>query len=493
MKAEIVRAQVERPGGPGEAAAPAILSSFRLKAILTVFVSVLVVALCGLLFALVGRVFDQMTPSVHEDLAWKARRGAAELSQAADLGILLRDEAMIEKAFGDYRASGDILAIVVVDPSGQRLASHGAPPEPPETLFRDAPGRLREEAGYLVTWAETSVEGRVTGRLAVVVSTARLAAGEAFRRDTLRAALLGSVVGLLLSVFFVQFYIGPLVRVTERAFESLKRSQGELAQRQRLEKELEIGARIQTSILPERTEVRGLEMAAAMLPASEVGGDYYDVLPVEDGAFIGIGDVAGHGLTAGLVMLMVQSAVAALARERADALPSEILRVVNAVVFENVRHRLHQDEHVTLSLLRYHDDGRVVFAGAHEEIGVFRAASRRFEMVETPGTWLGACPDVGGVMVDSTLTLDEGDLVILYTDGITEAKNELGEQFGLDRVCAIVERCSGERVEIIRGRILDEVARWSPRRADDVTVLVLRHRGVAATGARCLCDAKVAA
>jgi hypothetical protein len=88
-----------------------------------------------------------------------------------------------------------------------------------------------------------------------------------------------------------------------------------------LEKELEIGARIQTCILPAAIEVPGLSVSARMIPASEVGGDYYGVFPTHDGAWIGIGVVAGHGLTSGLVMLMMQSAVAALGRARPDALP----------------------------------------------------------------------------------------------------------------------------------------------------------------------------
>jgi serine phosphatase RsbU (regulator of sigma subunit) len=478
--------QVDAPRGAGVEGAPGsleILSSFRLKARLTVFVTVLVVALCGMIVLLVTRIFDEMRPTLRQDLEWKAERGAAELSQGAELGILLRDEALVRKAFGDYRASRDIVAIVAVDAAGRAVAVHGTPPEPTEALFRGAPGRVRDEAGALVAWGEASVEGKVVGRVAVVVSTARLAAGDAFRRDILRTAMLGGVVGLLLSVFFVQFYIGPLVRLTERALASLRRSQGEFAARERLEKELEIGARIQTSILPAQLAVPGLEMAASMLTASEVGGDYYDVIPTADGAFIGVGDVAGHGLTAGLVMLMVQSAIAALTRQHREALPSEILGVANEVIFDNVRHRLRQDEHVTLSLLRYHQDGRITFAGAHEEMIVFRAATQTVELIETPGTWIGARRDIRSVTVNGALTLHQGDLLVLYTDGITEAQDEARQMFGLERVSAIVAENSREPAETIRARILEAVERWSPRRDDDRTVLVLRQRGPAAPAA----------
>ena len=118
----------------------------------------------------------------------------------------------------------------------------------------------------------------------------------------------------------------------------------EKAEKQRLEQELSIATRIQTSILPRNLQVRGLEIAATMLPATEVGGDYYDVLPTAHGCWIGIGDVAGHGLRPGLVMMMLQSIVSALVRNDPEAKPRDLLRVVNAVLYENVRERLQQDD-----------------------------------------------------------------------------------------------------------------------------------------------------
>src|SRR5262249_7320903 len=151
------------------------------------------------------------------------------------------------------------------------------------------------------------------------------------------------------------------------------------------------------------------------IPASEVGGDYYDVFPVVGGGWIGIGDVAGHGLTSGLIMLMVQSTVAALGRQSPGAAPRDIVRVVNEGLFDNIRHRLRNDEHVTLSLMRFHRDGRIVFAGAHEEIVVFRKAAGRCELIPTLGPWLGAMRDVGPVTVDNALRLEDGDLMVLYS------------------------------------------------------------------------------
>ncbi|HVJ16337.1 MAG TPA: substrate-binding domain-containing protein, partial [Polyangiaceae bacterium] len=177
-------------------------------------------------------------------------------------------------------------------------------------------------------------------------------------------------------------------------------AQQEKAEKERLEQELSIASRIQTSILPRDLDVAGLSIAAMMIPASEVGGDYYDVLSVDGGCWIGIGDVAGHGLRPGLVMMMLQSVVAAIGRHTPNASPSELLGVVNAVLYDNVRQRLNQDEHATLSLIRYDRSGELVFAGAHEDLIVHRARSGECELVQTLGTWVGATSDIQDVTID---------------------------------------------------------------------------------------------
>lgn len=254
----------------------------------------------------------------------------------------------------------------------------------------------------------------------------------------------------------------------------LEKSRKELAAKERLEREMEIAMRIQTSMLPRTFDVRGLDIAARMVPASEVGGDYYDVLPVADGCWIGVGDVAGHGLTAGLEMLMVQSVVAALVCENPAATPKQHLTVLNHVVYENIRHRLNQDEHITLTLLRF-QEGAVTFAGAHEEIVVCRAGTEPCECVPTPGTWLGAMPNIERVTKDTRLELATGDLMVLYSDGITEARNAKGEQYGMDRLCRTIEAHRGDSVEAIRDAIFAEVQAWQVAHDDDLSLVVIRR------------------
>lgn len=251
----------------------------------------------------------------------------------------------------------------------------------------------------------------------------------------------------------------------------------ESAERERLSRELEIATRIQTAILPERCEVEGLEVATAMVPAAEVGGDYFDVRPFPGGAWFGIGDVAGHGLTAGLIMLMIQNIFATLTQASPQATPLQQLKILNAVLFGNVRGRLRQAHHATLTLLRYTSDGKIVFAGAHEEIIVWRAAERRCELLATPGTWVGVREDIFRSAGDTTNTLHKGDLFVLHTDGICEARSASGEMFGIERLCRTLEENSALPVESIRDAILDAARAWQATVEDDMTLVIGRYRG----------------
>jgi len=252
----------------------------------------------------------------------------------------------------------------------------------------------------------------------------------------------------------------------------------ERAERERLESEIALATRIQTGILPRAQLVPGLSIASAMHPATEVGGDYFDVLPVQVGAWFAIGDVAGHGLPAGLVMLMIQSIVAAITAVEPDAKPSEIWVQLNRVLYENVRLRLQQDEHATLTLLRYAGDGEFEFAGAHEDIIVHRAATGQVETVATPGIWAGimANPPPGAVS-NSRLTLSPGDTLILCTDGVFEARNAGGELFGIERVCEEFARLSPLSVDGIVDELMRVVHAWTHEQLDDITAVVIRYVG----------------
>ena len=249
----------------------------------------------------------------------------------------------------------------------------------------------------------------------------------------------------------------------------------ERVEREQLEQEAKIASRIQTAILPCAKAVEGLEIAASMVPAVSVGGDYYDIVPTPNGGWIGIGDVTGHGLVAGIIMLMLQGMVASLVRNTPLAQPSVLVTSLNQALYENIRNRLGRDDHVTVTLLRYDREGLLTFSGAHEDLIVYRARTNRIETTRPPGFWSGTLADVSDLTSDTQLKLEENDVLVLYSDGVTEAMNEQGEQFGLLRLCALVETAGAKTTDEICRCILEAVEQWQLRQIDDITVLVARY------------------
>jgi sigma-B regulation protein RsbU (phosphoserine phosphatase) len=272
-----------------------------------------------------------------------------------------------------------------------------------------------------------------------------------------------------------RFEIDAFVRAVRYAMERASLRRDLEVTNARLQRELEVGGSIQTSILPRDLSVADLEIAASMRPATEVGGDYYDVFSSSDGAWIAIGDVAGHGMAAAIVALMTQSVVAGVTRSIPDATPRRVVAILNEVLHDNIRHRLQQDEHVTFSLLRYHRGGRLVYAGAHEEIVIWRKATGEVDTVMTPGTWLGARSDVSDVTTDEEVTLQIGDVMLLYTDGVTEAFNADGEMFDLERVTKLLADHATEPCAAIHDAIREAVEAWMSTLDDDITLLVVRR------------------
>jgi predicted ATPase/serine phosphatase RsbU (regulator of sigma subunit)/tRNA A-37 threonylcarbamoyl transferase component Bud32 len=272
-------------------------------------------------------------------------------------------------------------------------------------------------------------------------------------------------------------------RELEASLQLLKKNQAQLIEAERrtavahYEREMAIARQIQTSILPKRLAVPGMEIAAAMITASEVGGDYYDLQPTEDGGcWLGIGDVSGHGLNAGLMMLMIQSSLGTLMRRDPNADPASLVCLMNRMVHENIRVRLGRDDFATLSLFRFYPDGRYVVAGAHEDIVVWRARTGRCEQIATQGSWVGIRERTESQMPNQENRLEEGDLMMLYTDGLTEARSDTGEQLGLDRLADALAHLHAEPTATICTRLLEQAKVWAPVQDDDQTLVVLRRQ-----------------
>ena len=246
----------------------------------------------------------------------------------------------------------------------------------------------------------------------------------------------------------------------------------------RMGAELDVAKQIQQMILPRTEEldrVEGLDIAGFMEPADEVGGDYYDVLQTEDIVTLGIGDVTGHGLESGLLMLMTQTAVRTL-QEIRELDPVKFLDTLNRTLYHNVQ-RMNSDRNLTLAILNY-AEGRVSISGQHEETLVVRA-NGTIERIDTMdlGLPIGIDDDIADFIDHTTVDLRPGDGIILYTDGIPEAYNLAKKQYGMERLCEVVtQNWQGSALDV-KEAIIEDVRRFIGKQKvfDDITLLILKQ------------------
>ncbi|MDJ0766003.1 MAG: SpoIIE family protein phosphatase [Myxococcota bacterium] len=236
--------------------------------------------------------------------------------------------------------------------------------------------------------------------------------------------------------------------------------------------EMILAKKIQTVLLPEEPAIPGYDIAAFTKPADEVGGDYHDVINIEGTHWIIIGDVSGHGVAAGLVMMMVQTSIRSVLETHKHESPAAILKVVNRVIYDNIL-RLGENKYMTLTLLSCHDDGIFYFSGLHQDILIFRSASGEVETIETNGMWLGITDEIGDMLTIDTLCLNPGDAMLLFTDGITEALSESKDLFSMDLLVHAFKQRGDQPVQEIEKGILDAMEGYSIE--DDVTLVVIKR------------------
>jgi sigma-B regulation protein RsbU (phosphoserine phosphatase) len=238
--------------------------------------------------------------------------------------------------------------------------------------------------------------------------------------------------------------------------------------------EMELAKQIQTALLPRVDRVPGFRVAARMLPTAEVGGDYYDVLQTSAGeTWLAIGDVSGHGVASGLIMMMTQTSIFTTVDRTLGYMPSRVLELVNSVLKQNIS-RLGTDRYMTICLGRL-DQNRITFAGKHQDILIWRRETKKVETVPTTGTWMGIVDDLAGKLADTSVDIAEGDAVLMFTDGITEAMSASGEMFGQERLVAALETNGGLEAEQIVLAILAVVHAFQAEQTDDITLLALKR------------------
>lgn len=255
----------------------------------------------------------------------------------------------------------------------------------------------------------------------------------------------------------------------------LDRSRRELkTARDALWGEMEVAKRIQTALLPEDRRLGAYDVAARMLPAAEVGGDYYDIIDAGEGQrWVAIGDVSGHGVESGLVMMMTQTSILTLVLDRPDAAPAEVFSAVNRVLLENIS-RLGASRYMTLNVVKLAAEG-LVLAGKHQDVLVWRRAVQRVETISNEGCWIGVVLDTRGRVSDQFIPMSPGDVALFYTDGATEAADAGRVMFGDARLAEALARVAERPLPEALEALFADIAAFQAVQDDDVTLMLVRR------------------
>lgn len=242
-----------------------------------------------------------------------------------------------------------------------------------------------------------------------------------------------------------------------------------------LERELELAVLVQRALLPETLpELTGFELAVFTRPAQIVSGDYYDFLRFKDGRTgLVIADIAGHGVSSGLLMASVQTALRTLAP--ASASPLDVMRQIDHLYSRNIN----LTSFFSLFLGKFTEDGQLEFCNAgHNPPILFHpkdiSGKQPVEYLDPTGAAIGL---VEGLPFQSkTIGMRPGDILVLYTDGLSEAVNAYGEQFGVEGIIKCLQRATAHSAHGLIHQLHHDLVGFSAgqSQADDITIVVCK-------------------
>ncbi|MCM2358233.1 MAG: SpoIIE family protein phosphatase, partial [Geobacteraceae bacterium] len=246
-----------------------------------------------------------------------------------------------------------------------------------------------------------------------------------------------------------------------------------LIQAKENEKEMQIARTIQLGLLPTRApDVKGISLAGTCIPAREVGGDYYDFLPRGSAALdLVIADVSGHNVGAALIMAEVRTFIQAEAKSSRS--PGELMSALNEFLHEDLSRA---ELFITMFYLNFDAaTGKLSFASAgHNPPLLWRSNSRTCEWLDAEGLILGVKRKV--VFEEKQVRLQPGDILLLYTDGVTEAANPDGVFFGEERLCTLLNEYHTLPPQQIMDNLLNQVRLFAgtPNLVDDISLAIMQ-------------------
>lgn len=249
----------------------------------------------------------------------------------------------------------------------------------------------------------------------------------------------------------------------------------------RLRAEVNVAKDIQAMVLPDKEDYQRLqdfEVSGIMRPANEVGGDYYDVITTDDKVIFGIGDVTGHGLVSGIIMMMAQTAIKTIVET--PGLPFEhYLPLLNRVLYANIA-RINVSRNMTLSLFKYEGQGKYLMTGQHEFYLIYRANTKTVNVEDTmnDGFFIGMVESVEDFSRLKEFSLQPDDVLLLFSDGVTEAENPDGEQFGLERLTTLLQQYGNMDSQRIKDKIINKIYNFIGQGEilDDISLLIIKQK-----------------
>jgi sigma-B regulation protein RsbU (phosphoserine phosphatase) len=242
----------------------------------------------------------------------------------------------------------------------------------------------------------------------------------------------------------------------------------------RLTLEMDLARQVQFSLLPKNPpSIPGLDLSSFFQPASHVGGDFYDFIvnPDQSLTFF-VGDVSGNGMPAAMLMTMTRAILRAETNSPVVPTPEDILQNANARLLADF---VQAGMFVTVFVGRYYPINKeLVFANAGHSAVIFRPVHGRSRLLQADGPPLGI--QEKSLSKDHRVFLTEGDLLVVTTDGLYEARNSQNKSFGVQRLLNLVQRLNGQSAIEFSNTLLETVGQFSgyEPQTDDQTIMILR-------------------
>lgn len=264
-----------------------------------------------------------------------------------------------------------------------------------------------------------------------------------------------------------------------RSLEILKNFKEEFQSGRVLRSEVELASDIQKHVLKKtHPEISSLEIISDTKSATEVGGDSYDIINQGDNSYIYIGDVTGHGVASGFVMMMVNALISGFSKMVENS--AEILARTNEILKPRVKSNML----MTLLMIRWNEKEKKLYmtGSGHEYLLIYKQQQNKVYAVKSGGIALGMTRDISKILKEIHIAFEPGDCLVMYTDGITESRNgnkESDLMFGIERLVKLIADAPVKTATGIFKHITIELSRfmgYNHRQFDDITLIVIRYK-----------------